>query len=99
MDFFFFLSFSPWEKHSTDPELSPLKTFNKRLWMTEGSWEEAEGKGWSGKVPAGTRKRIATHSPSKSSILCWAGDGVHRMARDSSTWATNAGTLAAGLWG
>lgn len=72
----------PW--HSTDPELSQPKTFNKRLWMTDGSREEAEGEGWSGKIPAGMRAEKASQVPLKSGILCrgvseWPGTQPPRL--------------------
>lgn len=98
---FFSLSFSlffpPWEPHSTDPELSHLKTFNKRLWMTDGNWEEAEGKGWSGKVPAGTGEggKQLTSPPPPYQAFC-AGVRGPRNGWGSSTWSTNAGMLSQG---
>lgn len=73
-----------WEPCSTDPELSQLKTLNKRLWMTDGSREEAEGKGWSGKIPAGTREGKASQVPPKSGILCRGWVQIrHSMKRSS----------------
>lgn len=56
--------------------------------MTDGSREEAEGEGWSGKIPAGSRERKASQVPPNQRGL--------RMDWDTVTLATDAGMLLQG---